>query len=145
VVARPITVLALDPCPDPGRPGAAARSFSARPSSAADHRRRRGLHGKWCTETVYAITSLGHRQADPALLATWVRGHWQMGALHWARAVSFDEDRSQVRSTRGPQVMAAFQNLAINPLRLTDWTGIAAELRQHARRPLLPLFTLGLT
>ena len=36
------------------------------------------------TETVYAITSLGHRYADAVLLATWLRGHWQIeNTLHW--------------------------------------------------------------
>jgi DDE family transposase len=35
------------------------------------------------TETVYAITSLGHRYADAVLLAIWLRGHWQIeNALH---------------------------------------------------------------
>ncbi|MDP9353977.1 MAG: ISAs1 family transposase [Chloroflexota bacterium] len=35
------------------------------------------------TETVYAITSLGHRYADTVLLALWLRGHWQIeNTLH---------------------------------------------------------------
>src|SRR5438128_2546267 len=34
--------------------------------------------GVTSTETVYAIASLGHRYADAALLATWLRGHWQI-------------------------------------------------------------------
>jgi len=51
---------------------------------------------KWTTVTVYAITSLTTFQADPALLARWIRGHWAIEALHWVRDVSFDEDRSQV-------------------------------------------------
>jgi hypothetical protein len=27
-------------------------------------------------ETIYALTSLGHRDADPRLLAGWIRCHW---------------------------------------------------------------------
>ncbi len=30
----------------------------------------------WRTETVYAVTSLTTRQAQPNQLATWIRGHW---------------------------------------------------------------------
>jgi hypothetical protein len=32
--------------------------------------------------TVYAITSLPAHQADPVLLARWLRGHWAVEALH---------------------------------------------------------------
>lgn len=31
--------------------------------------------------------------------------------LHWVRDVTFDEDRSQVRSSSGPRVMASLRNL----------------------------------
>ena len=108
-------------------------------------RRRRDRHGRWSVQTVYAITSLDHRQADPALLATWVRGHWSIEArLHWVRDVTFGEDHSQVRTDHGPTNLAALRTLAINALRLTGHTNIAAGLREHARTPLLPLATLGL-
>ncbi|MDP9461366.1 MAG: ISAs1 family transposase, partial [Actinomycetota bacterium] len=97
-------------------------------------------------QTVYAITSLDHRAADPALLATWVRGHWSIEArLHWVRDVAFAEDHSQVRTDNGPTNLPSLRTLAINALRLTGHTNIAAGLRQHARTPLLPLVTLGLT
>ncbi|MDP9355711.1 MAG: ISAs1 family transposase, partial [Chloroflexota bacterium] len=66
-------------------------------------RRRRNRHGRWSVQTVYAITSLDDRQADPALLATWVRGHWSIEArLHWVRDMAFAEDHSQVRTSNGP-------------------------------------------
>lgn len=51
---------------------------------------------------------------------------------HWVRDVSFDEDRSQVRTAPGPQVMAALRNLAITALRLSGTSNIAAALRHHA-------------
>jgi predicted transposase YbfD/YdcC len=38
--------------------------------------------GRWRTVTVYAITSLDAHQATPAQLAAWIRGHWQIEALH---------------------------------------------------------------
>ena len=60
------------------------------------------------------------------------------------RDVTFDEDRSQVRTGAAPQVMATLRNLAISLLRLTGWTSIAHALRHHAadnRRPLALLTT----
>jgi predicted transposase YbfD/YdcC len=108
-------------------------------------RRRRTRWGRWSVQTVYAITSLGSCDADPALLACWVRGHWRIEAgLHWIRDVVFAEDHSQVRTGHGPINLAALRTLAINALRLAGHTNIAAGLRQHARTPLLPLATLGL-
>ena len=81
------------------------------------------------------------QQADPVLLARWLRGHWAIEALHWVRDVSFDEDRSQVRTSNGPQIMAALRNLVITALRLAGVTNIAAALRHHARDPHRPLVT----
>ena len=96
-------------------------------------------------QTVYAITSLDAHDADPALLACWVRGHWSIEAgLHWVRDVTLAEDHSQIRTANGPQNLAALRTLALNALRLTGHTNIAAGLRQHARTPLLPLITFGL-
>jgi predicted transposase YbfD/YdcC len=108
-------------------------------------RRRRDRHGRWSVQTVYAITSLVAHAADPALLATWVRGHWSIEAgLHWVRDVTLAEDHSQIRTANGPQNLAALRTLALNALRLTGHTNIAAGLRKHARTPFLPLVTLGL-
>jgi predicted transposase YbfD/YdcC len=107
-------------------------------------RRRRPLTGKkWSTETVYAITSLTVIQARPADLARFVRGHWGIeDRLHWVRDVTYDEDRSQVRTGNGPRIMASLRNLAIAILRLTGHTSIAAALRYHARQPGRPLQTI---
>jgi predicted transposase YbfD/YdcC len=76
-------------------------------------RRRRPLTStKWTTETVYAITSLTVIQARPADLARIARGHWGIeDRLHWVRDVTYDEDRSQVRTGNGPRVMASLRIL----------------------------------
>jgi predicted transposase YbfD/YdcC len=107
-------------------------------------RRRRPLTGKkWSTETVYAITSMTVIQARSADLARFIRGHWGIeDRLHWVRDVTYDEDRSQVRTGNGPRVMASLRNLAIAVLRLTGHTSIAAGLRYHARQPGRPLQTI---
>lgn len=70
--------------------------------------------GKTSEETVYAITSLQVEQADEARLLGLVRGHWSVEALHWIRDVTFDEDRSRVRTKNAPRAMASLRNLAIS-------------------------------
>jgi predicted transposase YbfD/YdcC len=97
----------------------------------------------WTTEVAYAITSLAAEQATPTQLATWIRGHWRIeNCLHWVRDVTFDEDRSQVRSGSGPRVMASLRNLAISILRINGTTNIAQALRHHAWDPLRPITAL---
>ncbi len=107
-------------------------------------RRRRPLKSKkWSTETVYAVTSMTAIQASPAELAAIARGHWLIeDQLHRVRDVTYDEDRSQVRTASGPRVVASLRNQAIAILRLTGETSIAAALRHHARLPSRPLQTI---
>jgi hypothetical protein len=109
-------------------------------------RRTRPLAGgKWRTITIYAITSLAFGQATPAQLAQWIRGHWQIEALHHIRDLTYAEDASQVRTRNGPQVMATLRNLAITLLRQAGHTSIAAACRHHARSADRPLAILGLS
>ena len=49
--------------------------------------------------------------------------------------MTFDEDRSQVRTANAPHVMATLRNTAISLLRLTGTKNIAQGLRHHARDP----------
>ena len=61
--------------------------------------------GKKTVEVVYLITS--DRHADPATLAAWVRGHQEIeNRLHWLRGVTYQEDKSLVRTGNAPRVMA---------------------------------------
>jgi Transposase DDE domain len=100
--------------------------------------------GRWRTVTVYAITSLHAHQATPAQLAAWIRGHWQIEALHHLRDVSYGEDASQIRTGSGPQAMATLRNLAIGILKTAGHTSIAAACRHHARDATRTLETPGL-
>lgn len=143
VETRTVSVVSLHPCPDRG-----GEFFPHAAQAIKLVRRRRPLRpgGRWKTVTVYAITSLTGFDADPGLLARWIRGHWGIeNRLHWVRDVTYDEDRSAVRTGSGPQVMAAFRNLAITALRLSGATNIAAALRHHARDTLRPLATYKIT
>lgn len=95
---------------------------------------RRLTGGRWRRETVYAVLPAEH--AQPAQLATWIRGHWKIeNQLHWVRDVTYAEDASQARTGTGPHVMASLRNLAISLHRLTGATNIAAAQRHIARRP----------
>jgi predicted transposase YbfD/YdcC len=100
--------------------------------------------GRTTCETAYAITSLSPQRATPAQLLTAWREHWHIeNKLHWVRDVTFDEDRSTVRSGQIPMVMAALRNTAIGLLRLLGATNIASACRQMAAQPHLPLAALG--
>jgi predicted transposase YbfD/YdcC len=103
-------------------------------TQVAQLRRTATRAGKKTVEVVYLITSADRTAAPPATLAGWVQGHWCIeNRLHWIRDVTYDEDRSQIRTGNAPHVMATLRNVAISLLRLTGWTNIAAGLRHHAR------------
>jgi predicted transposase YbfD/YdcC len=97
-------------------------------------------------EKVYGITSLTAEQASPQRLLELCRGHWGIeNRSHWVRDVTFDEDRSTVRSGSLPQIMAALRNTVIGLMRLAGKTNIAAACRRHAAQPQETLDLLGVT
>jgi len=103
-------------------------------AQVAQLRRTVTRNGKKTVEVVYLITS--DRDADPATLAAWVRGHWEIeNCLHWVRDVTYQEDKSLVRTGNAPRVMASLRSLAISLLRLDGHINIAAANRHHARDP----------
>jgi predicted transposase YbfD/YdcC len=84
-------------------------------------------------EVVYAICSLPFEHALPAHIAAWLRGHWGIeNSLHHVRDVTFDEDRSRVRTGTAPQAMATLRNTTINLHRLAGATNIAKACRTTA-------------
>ncbi len=103
-------------------------------AQVAQVRRTVTRKGNKTVEVVYLITS--DRNADPATLAAWIRGHWEIeNKLHWVRDVTYQEDRSLVRTGNAPRVMATLRSLAISLLRLDGRANIAAANRHHARDP----------
>lgn len=106
----------------------------------AQVRRTTTRDGKKSVEVVYVITSADHMSAPPAVLAAWIQDHWGIeNRAHWVRDVTFDEDRSQIRTGHGPQVMATLRNTAISLHRLDGSTNIAASLRHHAGNSQRPI------
>jgi predicted transposase YbfD/YdcC len=103
-------------------------------AQVAQLRRTVTRKGKKTVEVVYLITS--DSAAGPAALAAWVRGHWDIeNKLHWVRDVTYQEDKSLVRTGNAPRVMASLRSLAISLLRLDGHANIAAANRHHARDP----------
>jgi hypothetical protein len=95
-------------------------------------------------EIAYGITSMTAQQADAAALLHLNRGHWEIeNRLHWVRDVTFDEDRSQIRTGQGARSMATLRNLAISLFRLKHCTNIARARRQNAWNADLALQWIG--
>lgn len=117
----------------------------ARQAIQVKRRRTDRKTGKTTITTVYAVTSLAAEQATPAQIATLIRDHWKVEALHHVRDTTFAEDASQLRTGNTPRAMATWRNLAIGALKLAGVTNIAAGLRRNARDPHRPLTLLGLT
>lgn len=91
-------------------------------------------------EVVYGATSLAPEEAGPRRLLKLIRGHWEIeNRLHWVRDVTFDEDRSQVRTGAAPRAMATLRNLAISLFRLNGETNTASARRRFAWNPRLAL------
>jgi predicted transposase YbfD/YdcC len=107
-------------------------------------RRRCRRTGKQSVETVYAVTSLDYRHADPGLLAVWIQGHWGIeNRVHHVRDVTQSEDRSRIRAGSGPHVLAALRNTALNLHRLDGHTNIASAQRRTAWRAGAALQTIN--
>lgn len=97
-------------------------------------RHRRNLRtGKRSTETVYAVTDLPVHQAKPGQIAGWIRGHWAIeNRIHHVRDVTYDEDRSRIRTGHGPQIMATS---ATSPSPYTARPGSQASPQPSAKPP----------
>lgn len=94
---------------------------------------KRGDHETY--EVSYAITSVPREQADAATLLGWHRGHWGIeNRVNWVRDETMGEDANRTRTGSGPQVLAAMRNAAINQMRTSGSTNIAASLRCNAAR-----------
>jgi predicted transposase YbfD/YdcC len=84
-------------------------------------------------ETVFGIKSLSPQRADAATRLELNRGHWEIeNRLHRVRDVTFDENRSCVRTKESPPTMATLRNLAISLFRLQRSPNIARALRQNS-------------
>ncbi|MBE1562046.1 ISAs1 family transposase [Nonomuraea africana] len=109
-------------------------------------KRRRTDHksGKTTIVTIYAVTSLPPGRILHAHLATLIRGHWSIEALHHIRDVTYHEDACRVRKGAAPRILASLRNLAIGLARLIGWTNISAATDHYRSHPGDGLQLLGL-
>ncbi len=64
--------------------------------------------------------------------------------VHWCRDVTFNEDKSQVRTHNTPSVLAALRDLIRDALKLAGYVNTAAGRRAHTERTLV-LSLYGIT
>lgn len=96
-------------------------------------------------EVAFGITSLSPECASPERLLALNRGHWSIeNGLHYVRDMTFDEDRSQIRTRSAPQVMATLKNIAISIFRLHNFNNIAQAIRHFAAHQELVPALIGL-
>lgn len=95
------------------------------------------LHGGAVSEEVaFGITDLTEKEADAAVLGSLVRGHWEIeNRLHYVRDMTYDEDRSQIRTCHAPHNMASLRNMAIGLLRRMQFSTISRAVSYLERHP----------
>jgi predicted transposase YbfD/YdcC len=103
--------------------------------------------GQTTTDIVYLITDLHPLEASPERLLALVRGHWSIeNGSHYVRDVSFQEDRSRLRTGSAPQLLAACRNLVITLIHRSGSSQISAARRAfsyHPQQALALLCSLG--
>lgn len=85
-------------------------------------------------EKVCFITSLNEKKANSDKLLSIARKHWGIeNKVHYVRDVTFDEDRTRIRTGNGPKMMAALKNLAITLWKKAGATVIPSAMRMFER------------
>lgn len=100
-----------------------------------ERRKSKGSEKVRTHEEVYVITSQYPEQVRPLEILSQVRRHWTVESVHWTRDVTYDEDRSQVRTGSGPQAMAGLRNLAISLIRSWGFRTVPDGNRRYWSQP----------
>jgi predicted transposase YbfD/YdcC len=88
-------------------------------AQVAQLRRTVTKKGNKTVEAGCLVTS--DRSAGPETLAAWVRQHWHIeNKLHWVRDVTYQEDKSPVRTGNAPRVMASHAKAASGCMNATS-------------------------
>ena len=87
-------------------------------------------YGKFTVCEHYYISSL---QTDAKTFAHAIRSHWKIeNSLHYVKDVSFDEDRSRIRTAQAPLMATMLRSLAINLMRINHITNIKKSRKLFA-------------
>ncbi len=100
--------------------------------------------GKQTSETACCISSLGADRAGAARLLALNRGHWSVEANHHILDMTFDEDRSRIRTGHGPANATLLRRFAIGLIKQSS-ENVAETTRRLARKPRRILDMLKLT
>jgi len=96
------------------------------------------------SELVSCITNLKKSEATPDMLLHYNRTHWFIeDRLHYVRDFTYDEDRSQIKTKNGPQMMACIRNFVISIFNLLGLNRIASAVRFFGSRPHKALAVIG--
>lgn len=97
-------------------------------------------------EEICGVTSRArHAHATARWLLQTTRDHWVIeNRSHYVRDVTFDEDRSAVRTGVIHQALATMRTTAISLMRLAGHDNIADACRYHAAQPTVALTLLGI-
>lgn len=88
-------------------------------------------NGRTSTTILYAITSRPRKAAEAKQLAAFIRGHWAIeNRVHYVRDVTFDEDRSRVRTGDAPRILATLRNAAIALIRHAGFDNVSQGIRR---------------
>lgn len=103
--------------------------------------------GKHSSEVVLGITSRPSHNACPERLLKLNRGHWTIEAKHHKLDWNYDEDRSRIRTGRGPENITRLRRFALGVLKSFQKPGqsIAAMMRRLGRRSRTVMDYLRLT
>lgn len=92
--------------------------------------RTRYLWNKVTLQVQFYLSSL---RADAHLLGNVIRTHWGIeNQVHWTLDVTFNEDKSRIRSSHAPRNFAFLRRMALNALNLEKT--LKRSLRQKSRR-----------
>ena len=87
--------------------------------------------GKRSHEIAYGITSRPPQQADAEKLLSINRGHWTIeNSCHYILDWNFDEDRSRIRTSYGPENISRLRRFAIGVIKSKGVRSVAQKMRQ---------------
>ena len=87
--------------------------------------------GKRSRELAYGITSHTPDQADAQQVLKANRGHWSIeNSCHYIIDWNYDEDRSRIRTGKGPENMSRLRRFAVGLIKSKGVKNVAQKMRQ---------------
>jgi predicted transposase YbfD/YdcC len=102
--------------------------------------------GDISSEIAYGITSRPAHQADAQALLGVNRGHWTIeNSCHYIIDWNYDEDRSRIRTGRGPENITRLRRFAVGVIKSKGVRSVAQKMRELTRNVRLVLDYLRMT